>query len=399
MSILFTPRKIGEIEVKNRFVHSATYEGMADASGRVTDQILRRYNTLAKGGVGAIIPGFMHIHPLGRPYKYHIGIHNDDMIPGLRDLVDSVHREGAHIFFQISHAGRQTCKEIIGQIPMAPSDCGRDPVYFFKPRMMTEAEIDEAIKAYGAAAGRAAEAKADGVQIHAAHGFLINQFLSPFFNRRKDSWGGSAENRFRFLKYVIAETRKNIPNDMPVLVKLNTCDYTPREGVTPSLAVKYAVWLSELGIDMLEVSCGTAVYSYMNMCRGDVPVKELMQSLPAWKRPIGRLMIGSLKGKYDIEEGYNLDAAKMIKSVLNNIPLGLVGGMRTKEKMEEAIADGHADFISMSRPFIREPFIVNKFKEGKRDAVACVSCNKCMAALPNGMPVRCYNKKFLSKRE
>ena len=146
-------------------------------------------------------------------------------------------------------------------------------------REMTVEDIHQTADAFGQSARRAQAAGFDGVQIHAAHGFLINQFLSPFFNRRKDSWGGSAENRFRFLKYVIAETRKNIPNDMPVLVKLNTCDYTPREGVTPSLAVKYAVWLSELGIDMLEVSCGTAVYSYMNMCRGDVPTAELVQSL------------------------------------------------------------------------------------------------------------------------
>lgn len=399
MSILFTPQNIGDIEVKNRFVHSATYEGMADASGIVTDQLLKRYRTIAKGGVGIIIPGYMYVHPLGRAYKYPIGIHNDETIPGLRNLVDIVHQEGSKIFFQLNHAGRQTCKDNIGQIPMAPSDSGRDPVYFFKPKVMNEEEIDEAIKAYGAAAGRAADAKADGVQIHAAHGYLINQFLSPFFNRREDTWGGSDENRFRFLKQVVAEIRKNIPKSMPVLVKLNTCDYTPKEGITHSIATKYAEWLAELGIDMLEVSCGTSVYSYMNMCRGEVPVKELVQSLPMWKRPLGKLMIGNLKGKYDLEEGYNIEAAKMIKPVIGDIPLCLVGGMRTKAKMEKVVAEGYAEFISMSRPFIREPFIVNKFKEGKKDVVSCVSCNKCLAAVVNDIPVLCYNKEFPLKKK
>ncbi len=281
---------------------------------------------------------------------------------------------------------------------MAPSDSGRDPVYFFKPKVMTEEEIEESIKAFGAAARRGVEAGVDGIQIHAAHGFLVNQFISPFFNRREDIWGGSTRNRFRFLKQVMVEIKKNIPETMPVIVKLNTCDYTPKEGITHSIAVQYAAWLKELGIRMLEVSCGTAVYSYMNMCRGDVPVKEIVQSLPMWKKPLGRIMISSLRGKYDFDEGDNIEAAKLIKPVLGNIPLCLVGGMRTKKRMEEVISGGYADFISMSRPFIREPFIVKKFKENKKDIVSCVSCNRCLAAVPNGIPVMCYNKGFPSKK-
>lgn len=333
MTILFTPQYVGNVEIKNRFVHSATYEGMADTSGKITDKLIKRYQTIAKGGVGMIIPGFMYVHPLGRAYKYSIGIHKDEMISGLRELVDSVHKEDSKIFFQLNHAGRQTCKDFIGQTPMAPSDSGRDPVYFFKPKVMNKEKIDESIKAFGAAARRAAEAKADGIQLHAAHGYLINQFLSPFFNRRKDTWGGSTENRFRFLKQVIIEVKKNIPDNMPVMVKLNTCDHTPKEGINHSIAVKYAEWLKELEINMLEVSCGTSVYSYMNMCRGEVPVKEIVQSLPIWKKLLGRIMVSSLKGKYDLKEGYNIQSAKMIKPVIGSIPLCLVGGMRTKKRM------------------------------------------------------------------
>ena len=259
---------------------------------------------------------------------------------------------------------------------------------------MTENDIMETINAFGAAAKRAVEAGADAIQLHGAHGLLISEFLSPYFNIRTDSWGGSDENRFRFLKEVFLEVKTMVPDGFPVLVKLNANDYTPQKGVAPSLTAKYAGWLTDLGIDGVEVSCGTALYSYMNMCRGDVPTAELVKSLPWWKKPIGRLMIGKLEKKYDLEEGYNLEAAKVIKPALGNTPLLLVGGMRTVSHMEFVLENNYADFISMSRPFIKEPFLVNKIKEGKMDKVSCVSCNRCLAAVANNMPVYCYNKGF-----
>jgi 2,4-dienoyl-CoA reductase-like NADH-dependent reductase (Old Yellow Enzyme family) len=315
-------------------------------------------------------------------------------MPGLKQLTDRVHQEGGKIVFQLAHAGRQTTRGLIGQIPLGPSSSGRDPVNFVKPKEMTEDEIIEIVNAFGAAANRAVEAGADGIQLHGAHGYLINEFLSPFFNSRTDSWGGSDENRFRFLKEVLQEIKPLVPDGFPILVKLNTYDHTPKEGITPSLAVRYAEWLTELRIDGLETSCGTGNYSYMNMCRGDVPTDELLKALPWWQKPMGRLMIGKLEGKYDLVEGYNLEAAKMIKPVLGNTPLFLVGGMRTVSHMEEVLESGHADFISMSRPFIREPFLANKIKEGKLDKVSCVSCNRCLAAVPNDIPIYCYNKGF-----
>ena len=394
MSVLFAPIDLGNMQAKNRFVHSATYEVMSLETGEVTDQLIKRYQTLAKGEVGLIIPGYMYVHPLGRAFAYQTGIHHDDMIPGLRKLVDAVHQEGGKIAFQLAHAGRQTTKTLVGQTPLGPSSKGRDPINFAKPKEMSSDQIQEMIQAFGVAARRAVEAGVDGIQLHAAHGYLINQFLSPFFNYRKDEWGGSDANRFRFLKEVISEVRGAIPPGFPVLVKLNTHDYTKSEGMTPSLAVTYAKWLSELEINGLEISCGTAFYSFMNMCRGDVPVKELVNSLPSWKRPLGKLMMKSMVGKYDFEKGYNLDAAKMIKPVIGNIPLFLVGGLRKVAEMREVIENQYADCISMSRPFIREPFIVKKFKEGKANAVTCVSCNKCLAAVSHNFPVRCYNKKF-----
>jgi 2,4-dienoyl-CoA reductase-like NADH-dependent reductase (Old Yellow Enzyme family) len=392
MSKLFTPKKLGNIEIKNRFVHSATYECLARENGEVTDEIISRYRNLGRGEVGLIIPGHLYVHPLGKALQNQTGIHDDDLIPGLKKLVEAVHQESGKIAFQLSHSGRQSKKAVIGQTPMGPSSVVRDPTGFFKPRAMSNDEIQEVILAFGQAARRAVEAGADGIQLHAAHGYLINQFLSPFFNRREDDWGGSDENRFRFMKEVFLEIKKVLPEGMPLLVKLNTHDHTPQKGITLPLAAKYAGWMAELGIDGLEVSCGSTVFSPMNLCRGAVPVKEILQPFPWWQRLMGRLALNKWVGKYDLEEGYNLEAAKMIRPVLGEIPLFLVGGMRTKAKMEEVLDNNHADFISMSRPFIREPFVVKKFKEGRADAVACVSCNRCSAAIVmNEMPIRCYD--------
>jgi 2,4-dienoyl-CoA reductase-like NADH-dependent reductase (Old Yellow Enzyme family) len=394
MSILFTPINIGDIQIKNRFVHSATYEVMALESGEVSDKLVKKYQNLAKGEVGLIIPGYMYVHPLGRSYKYQTGIHNNQMIAGLRKLTEAVHQEGSKIAFQLVHGGRQTTKAMIGQTPLGPSSTGRDPVNFVKPKEVSVDQIQEVIQSFGIAACRAVEAGVDGIQLHAAHGYLINQFLSPFFNHRKDEWGGSDVNRFRFLKEIISEVKKAIPQGMPVLVKLNTQDFTTPEGITPSLAVMYAKWLADLGINGLEISCGSPVYSFMNMCRGDVPVEELLSGLPFWKRPVAKLIFKSMIGKYGFKEAYNIQAAKMIKPVLGNIPLFVVGGFRKVAEMRKALEEQYADCISMSRPFIREPFIVKKIKEGKTDAVACISCNKCLAAVPNNLPVQCYHKGF-----
>ena len=238
------------------------------------------------------------------------------------------------------------------------------------------------------------DAGADAIQLHGAHGYLISEFLSPYFNIRKDTWGGSDENRFRFLKEILLTVKQAVPVGYPILVKLNAYDYTPQEGVTPVLTAKYAGWLKELGADGVEISCGTSNYSYMNMCRGDVPTTDVLKSLSWWEKPLGRLMIGKLEGKYDLEEAYNLESAKRIKPSLGDVPLFLVGGMRTVSHMENIIKNGYADFISMSRPFIREPFLVKKIRAGKMDKVSCVSCNRCFAAVPNEIPVHCYNKKF-----
>ncbi len=398
MSVLFEPYKIGKMEVKNRFVRSATIENMAKTSGEITDGHIKLYKTLAKGDVGLIIPGYMYVHPLGRGYQYQTGIHEDNMIPGLRKVVNVIHEEGSRVAFQLVHAGMQTYSRLIGETPMGPSGEIMNPIAVEYSREMTPEEIQDIIHSFIQAAKRVVEIGADAIQLHAAHGYLINQFLSPFYNLRQDDWGGSDEKRFRFLKEIVMKTKNILPSDVPLLIKLNTNDFTPEEGITPLLASKYSEWLTKVGIDAIEISCGSG-YSLFNMCRGDVPVSEIVQAVPDYMKLMAEQIYQDMVGKFDFVEGYNLEAAKIIKAKIGEIPLILVGGLRSKIFMEEVIKNKYADFISMSRPFIREPFIVKKMKEGKQEQSACISCNRCFAAIPNDYPISCYAKKFPEEKK
>jgi 2,4-dienoyl-CoA reductase-like NADH-dependent reductase (Old Yellow Enzyme family) len=378
------------MQIHNRFVRSGTYEGLAKENGEVTDKMIKMYNTLARGDIGLIITGISYIHTNGKCGAHQTGIHSDEMIPGLKKLANAIHQEGGKIAIQIAHGGLQSSKKLVPEKPIAPSSRIRNPITLIKPKKMNENEIKESIKAYSEATRRGIEANADAVQIHAAHGYLINQFLSPFFNLRSDKWGGSDEKRFQFLKEIILEVKKVLTKEKALLVKFNSNDFTKKEGITPPLAAKYAEWLRKLGIDGLELSCGTGHFSMFNVMRGEVPVNEISRALPRWQRPFAKMMMKKLVGKYDFTNEYNLEAAMAIKSSLGDIPLILVGGIRRFSSMEQIIKHNHADCVSMCRPFIREPHLVKKFKEGKKSSAACISCNKCAAALMNDLTFGCY---------
>lgn len=336
MSILFTPQNIGPLQIKNRFVCSACEDNMAFYAGEVTESIIRKFDQIAKGETGLIISSHMYVHPLGRTREKQTGIHNDSMIPGLKKLVETVHQHDSKIIFQLGHAGVQAAGDVIGRQPQGPSS--DDP---FSKNM-----IQEIIESFVNASLRAAEAGADGIQLHAAHGYLINEFLSPYFNNRKDSWGDSVDNRFRFLGEIIKGIKRVIPRNMAILVKLNSNDYTPSEGITPPLAAEYASRLSEMNIDGIEVSCGTYISPY-NMCRGNVPFKELFLKYPHFES-----VLKEMDSKYEIYEGYNSDDTRFIKPYFNSGRLFSVGGWREVASMEEAVDRGYTDFISMCRPFI-----------------------------------------------
>jgi 2,4-dienoyl-CoA reductase-like NADH-dependent reductase (Old Yellow Enzyme family) len=190
------------------------------------------------------------------------------------------------------------------------------------------------------------------------------------------------------LKQIILAIQKTVGQDRMVMVKMNTDDFTPKKGITPNLATQYSAWLADLGVAALEVSSGT-YYTFHTM-RGDVPVDDLARALPWWMRPMAKLIFKKQVFPCRFQKLYHLPAAEKIKPVIGKMPLILVGGVRTLGEMEKVLSGLKADFLSMSRPFIREPFLAKRMKQGKTKEASCISCNKCFAAVFNGLPLRCY---------
>ncbi|MBN1802481.1 MAG: NADH:flavin oxidoreductase [Candidatus Lokiarchaeota archaeon] len=388
---LYDKEKIGSMTLFDRFVRSATYEGIASNKGEVTQALIKLYDKIADGA-GLIITGHMYVHPLGKAASHQTGIYKDTLIPGLIKLANTVqygervhYNERSRVAFQLSHAGMSTSSRMIGTTPLAPSNNVVNPYTLKKPKEMSHEEILEVIDAFRIAALRAFEAEADAIQIHAAHGYLVSQFLSPFFNHRYDEWGGSDENRFRFLKEIIVSIRKELPR-FPLIVKLNQCDWLPK-GITPRLTAIYARWLEKLGVDAIEISGGTVSHSVFNMCRGEVPVNEIVQAQPEKFRPAIEEKFNKMVGKFDFEEAYNLEGAKVVADSVKNIPIILVGGLRKQATMKQIVQQNERiRFVSQSRPYIKI--------EG-----ACISCNRCLAAVSNDLPIRCYERGFPKKKD
>jgi len=382
VSILFSPYTLGRMEIKNRFVFSACEDNLADEKGFVSGACVRKLRNMARNEIGLIISSHLFVHPWGRTRTGQLGIHDNDTLPGLQRLADTVHGASGKIVFQLGHAGSTAKESVIGRAPLGPS--ARDGA-------MNETEIRDVVRAFGNAAGRAADAGADGIQIHAAHGYLINQFLSPFFNHRNDSWGGTVENRFRLLREIVEETRRRLAPGMALLVKMNASDHTPEAGITPPLAVDYARRLAGLNIDGLEVSCGTSALSPWNMCRGDVPVAEILRGMSDSKRAAAAAALDKIRHAFGPTEAYNLDSAIRMRPVMGHTSLFAVGGWRHVAAMEAAVHKGETDLIAMCRPFLREPSLVRKIHNGKT-ASSCIDCNRCLIALAQGFPGRCYRK-------
>lgn len=346
--MLFEPFSFAGLDLQNRLVRSATYEKMADVDGFVTNQLIRFYEELAKGGSGLIITGNALVHVSGRSVPQMICIHNDFYIDKLKRLTDTIHRYNGKVVIQLSHGGRQCFPALLGgEQPLAPSEVN-DPSTKIMPKAMKNEDIWEVIEAFGEAARRAVYAGFDGIQIHGAHGYLVNEFLSQHTNRRDDYWGGDEERRFHFLEEVYKGMRKETGDNYPLMIKLNSDDFV-ENGVTPAESLNTAKRLEELGIDAIEVSGG------------------IYESGAKTARP------GILQKE---KEAYFREASRLFKNELN-VPVMLVGGVRSKSVAEDVLQKGDADLISIARPLIREPDLPNKFRAGKEKA-DCISCNGCM---------------------
>ena len=388
-NLLFTEKKIGNTMIKNRFVRSATYESAAEPDGKISEKYSKIITRLANGDIGMIITGMISVSESGKSYKRQASLGSDDTIDAFFALNDEVHKSDTKIFAQLAYGGRQTM--LHGKTPHDASPGPRDYMFQVRPIGMESHEITTAIEAFSAAAMRAQKAGFDGIQIHAAHGYLVSNFLSPLFNRRTDEWGGNSTKRFQLLRRIYESIREAVGPDFPVTAKINISDHMPG-GITLEEATEHIGHLAELGIDAVEISCGSIAFAAFFQSRGKVPVKEFSSALPPVLRPLIRLVLKSAfpERKYIFEEGYNLWASEKVRSVSGDTPLIVVGGFRTPDFMKDVIESKKADFISLCRPFICEPLIVKKWSAGEKRQSSCTNCNKCLAGVGLNNPLKCY---------
>jgi len=347
MRSVFDETQINGMTLKNRLVRSATWEGMCEDDGRPTERLIDYYRNLAAGQVGLIITGYTFVSPEGKQLPGKMGIHTDEFAAEMTAMTRAVHEEGGRICIQLVHAGGQTDSANAGRTPLAPSVVKVEQ-YPEKTDQMTFADIHTVINAFRAAARRAKEYGFDAVQIHGAHGYLINQFLSPLTNRRTDEYGGSIDQRCRFMMEVYWAVRDTVGQDYPVMVKLNGADHIDR-GLDLKDAIYVARFLDKEGVDAIEVSGGTPASGEMS------PIRKKIDSPD--------------------KEAYNMVLAKGIKAAVN-CPVMVVGGFRSFEVTEQAIRND-AEYVSMARPFIREPDLAARWQAGDHSPARCISCNAC----------------------
>ena len=358
MPDLFERIELKGIPIRNRLVRSATYEGMANSDGTAKDMLVDLTSDLAKGEVGLIISSHAFVEPRGRVRPPQLGVHSDEMVPGLARLARAAHEDGASTILQLAHGGC-TAAEPAGQL-VGPSAIAL-------PDGRVCAELDEndiefIVESFKRGAERALQAGFDGVQIHSAHGYLLSQFLSPYFNRRSDRYGGSLVNRARVHVEILNAIRGAVGSNVPVVIKMNSDDFLDG-GFTRHEMVEVARMLEAEGIDAVEMSGGTGLS-------------------PA-NRGFARPGVQSPD-----EEVYYLDAAKMYKDAVS-VPLMLVGGILSHEVASDLVDKGIADFVALSRPLVREPYLVKRWREGDTSRAACVHCNQCFGPARSGEGIYC----------
>ncbi|MEZ0574928.1 NADH:flavin oxidoreductase [Halodesulfovibrio aestuarii] len=351
--MFFDKIKINGMTVPNRLVRSATWEGLASAEGFVTPALEDAMLELVDGGVGMIITGHMFVAEQGRARERQLAIFADEYISGLRSMVNRIHDHGGAVVAQLAHAGGYAAQAITGMPALGPSPFAmRDGELC---QEMTEHDIDVMVYSFQQAAERAVAAGFDGLQIHAAHGYGVSQFLSPHFNKRTDMYGGVLENRIRPLVRVYEAIRRVVGEKYPVMLKINCEDFV-EDGLELQDSVRVIQGLATMGLDAVEISGGLLTNrpttSSTRVGRFDSPTKEV------WYREAARVVRENTK-----------------------LPIMLVGGVRSFSVAEGLLSEGVIDLVSMSRPLIREPNLLTRWASGDLRRAECISCNKCFSVL------------------
>lgn len=376
-SILFTPGKIGPLTLRNRTIRSAAFESMCPGN-KPSKELLDYHHSVAAGGVGMTTVAYAAVTRSGLSFDRQLWM-RPEIVPGLRELTDAVHREGAAASIQLGHCGNMSHKAICGETPVGASTGFNlySPTFV---RGLRKDELAPMARAYGDSVRLAREAGFDAVEIHAGHGYLISQFLSPYTNHRKDEFGGSLENRIRFMDMVMDEVMKAAGNETAVLVKMNMRDGF-RGGMDIDESLQVAKRLVEDGAQALVLSGGFVSKAPMYVMRGAMPVKTMTHYMTCWwlkwgVRMAGKMMIPTVPFK----EAYFLEDALRFRKEITQIPLVYVGGLVAREKIDEVLNDGF-EFVQMGRALLNEPGFVNRMKAESMARCNCKHSNYCIARM------------------
>ena len=361
-SKLFTPYQMGPVTLRNRTIRSAAFESMGKDFGPT--KALKDYHvSVAKGGVGMTTLAYASVNRSGISFNSQLWL-RDEIVPALKDITDAVHNEGAAVGIQIGHCGNMTHWSTAGSFPVSASNGFNlySPTFH---RRMSHAEIAQTAKDFGKAVHTAHEAGFDSVEVHAGHGYLISQFLSPWTNRRHDEFGGSLENRMRFMKMCLTEVMEAAAQDnMAVLVKHNMEDGF-RSGIQIPESIEIAKEIEKFGVNGIVLSSGFVSRAPMAVMRGRIPTKTMSHYM-GWNEWLQKIVV-DLFGKwlikdYKFEECFFLENAKKFREALKG-PLVYVGGIVSREGIE-SVLDAGFEMVQMARCLINDPSFVNKMKDG-----------------------------------
>jgi 2,4-dienoyl-CoA reductase-like NADH-dependent reductase (Old Yellow Enzyme family) len=379
--------KIEALTLRNRIIKAGCFEGMSQ-NGGVTPALEEHHRKIAAGGTAISTVAYCSVSEDGRAYAHEMWMH-EKLIPDLKRLTSKIHAEGAAASIQLGHCGYFASKKVIGHRPM-----GASPKFnLFRLsycREMTKQDIENKIENFVNATAIAIEAGFDAVEIHAGHGYLLSQFISPYTNKRKDEYGGSLENRMRFPTAVIKRIRKKVGSDFPVLVKMNV-----RDGMKGGLELPEAVVVAKAfeaaGASALIPSSGFTSKTPFLMLRGNLPIFEMVANQSDWLLKIGLTLFGKIiVQQYPYSRLFHLEEAKQIKNGVQ-IPVIYIGGIKTADDINLALDNGF-EFVQVGRALIHDNEFVNNIKKTSIIEAECDHCNRCVAAMDGG-GVYCVSKE------
>jgi 2,4-dienoyl-CoA reductase-like NADH-dependent reductase (Old Yellow Enzyme family) len=379
MSEIFSEGEIAGLTLPNRIIKAGCFEGMSQ-NGGVTPALINHHVGISKGGTAMTTVAYCSVSYDGRAFEHEMWMH-DELIPELKLLTKAIHDNGARASIQLGHCGYFASPSVIGKRPM-----GASPKFnLFRLsycRRMSQQDIKEKVNDFIKAAEMAKASGFDAIEIHAGHGYLISQFLSPYTNKRKDKFGGSLENRTRFPGEIIKGVRKALGKEFPILVKMNLRDGM-KGGLELDEAIETAKLFEKLGASAIIPSSGFTSKTPFRMLRGMLPISSMVANQKKWYMKLGLLLFGKMMvQEYPFEKLFHLDDAKKVKEVLN-IPVIYIGGITSKEDTIKVL-DAGFDFVQLGRTLILDPDFPNKMKQNIGLTNNCDHCNRCVAAMDGG---------------